>query len=134
MQKPILVLCFNITLAAKLRTFIEAKGIDQQVQVYHFHDWCAEQLRAYHVAPPAFGKSYVEKLVETVIHAVDQGQIPRAQYGALMIDEGHDFEESWLKLVVQMGRPGKQIHCCCCTMMRNPSTNPAPDWVSAWPA
>ena len=105
MQKPILVLCFNVTLAAKLRTFIKAKGIDQQVQVYHFHDWCAEQLKAYHVGQPEYGKSYVEKLVETVIHAVDQGQIPRAQYGALMIDEGHDFEESWLKLVVQMVDP-----------------------------
>ena len=106
MQKPILVLCYNITLAAKLRTFIEAKGIDQQVQVYHFHDWCAEQLKAaYNVDQSAFGESYMEKLVETVIHAVDQGQIPRAQYGALMIDEGHDFEESWLKLVVQMVDP-----------------------------
>ncbi|MBA1332988.1 hypothetical protein QQ73_18630, partial [Candidatus Endoriftia persephone str. Guaymas] len=27
MSKPILVLCFNITLAAKLRAFISAKGI-----------------------------------------------------------------------------------------------------------
>ena len=105
MEKPILVLCFNITLAAKLRRFIEARGIDRQVHVYHFHDWCTEQLRTYHVDRPAFGKSYVDKLVETVIHAVDQDRIPRAQYGALMIDEGHDFEESWLKLVVQMVDP-----------------------------
>ena len=25
------------------------KAIDQQVQVYHFHDWCGQQLRSYHV-------------------------------------------------------------------------------------
>lgn len=30
---------------------------------------------------------------------------PRAQYDALLIDEGHDFEADWLKLVVQMVDP-----------------------------
>jgi len=44
-------------------------------------------------------------LVKTVIRAVDRGQIPRAQYGAVLIDEGHDFEAAWLKLVVQMIDP-----------------------------
>ena len=34
--------------------------------------------------------------------SVEKGQIPREQYGALLIDEGHDFEEDWLRLVVQM--------------------------------
>jgi len=36
---------------------------------------------------------------------VDKGYIPRAQYGALLIDEGHDFEPEWLKLVTQMIDP-----------------------------
>jgi superfamily I DNA/RNA helicase len=44
-------------------------------------------------------------MVEVLIQAVDRGQIPRAQYGALLIDEGHDFEADWLKLVVQMLDP-----------------------------
>lgn len=25
------------------------KGINEKVQVYHFHDWCGEQLKTYHV-------------------------------------------------------------------------------------
>ncbi len=49
LNKPILVLCFNITLAARLRFFISSKGIEGQVQVYHFHDWCNQQLKTYHV-------------------------------------------------------------------------------------
>lgn len=105
-DKPILVLCFNITLAAKIRSFISEKGVGGQVQVYHFHDWCGQQLKTYHVdvkeskAPP-----YYERQVEAVIDGVDKGYIPRAQYGALLVDEGHDFAAEWLRLVVQMIDP-----------------------------
>lgn len=105
LSKPILVLCFNITLAAKLRAFISAKGIGSQVHVYHFHDWCGEQLKTYHVDIMQSGREVWERKVDSVIDAVDRGQIPRAQYGALLIDEGHDFEPEWLKLVVQMIDP-----------------------------
>jgi hypothetical protein len=105
MSKPILVLCFNIRLAAKLRTFISSKGIGGQVQVYHFHDWCGQQIKSFHVKMLISEKPYWERQVDTVIHAVDIGQIPRAQYGALLIDEGHDFEAKWLKLVTQMVDP-----------------------------
>ncbi|MES9899493.1 MAG: 3'-5' exonuclease [Sedimenticola sp.] len=105
LNKPILVLCFNVTLAAKLRAFISAKGIGGQVQVYHFHDWCGQQLKTYHVDLLESDKQVYERQVETVIDAVDKGDIPRAQYGALMIDEGHDFDSDWLKLVVQMIDP-----------------------------
>lgn len=106
LQKPILVLCFNITLAARLRAFLSAKGIGAQVQVYHFHDWCGQQLRTYHVEAQPGEAPLFERQVQAVIHAVDRGQIPRAQYGALLIDEGHDLEADWLKLVVQMIDPG----------------------------
>ena len=105
LSKPILVLCFNITLAAKLRNFISAKGIGGQVQIYHFHDWCGQQLKTYHVDLVPSDKPVYERQVESVIAAVDNGTIPRGQYGALLIDEGHDFYASWLKLVVQMVDP-----------------------------
>ncbi|VAX07210.1 DNA helicase II related protein, partial [hydrothermal vent metagenome] len=71
-------------------------------QVYHFHDWCGQQIKTYHVEVIDSDKQYWEREVETVIEAVDKGYIPRAQYGALLIDEGHDFDADWLKLVVQM--------------------------------
>ena len=103
--KPILVLCFNITLAAKLRAFISSRGIGSQVQVYHFHDWCGQQLKTYHVELLDADKPHWERAVETVIDGVEKGYIPKAQYGALLIDEGHDFEAEWLKLVVQMIEP-----------------------------
>lgn len=103
--KPVLVLCFNVTLAAKLREVIQINELSERVQVRHFHDWCGDQLRTYHVDKPAAGSHYVRELVQTVIDATDSGRIPRAQYGAVMIDEGHDFEPDWLRLVVSMIDP-----------------------------
>jgi len=104
-SKPILVLCFNVTLAAKLRSFIALKGIQHQVQVCHFHDWCARQLKTYNVDLLKGDAPVWVRQVATVIDAVDKGLIPRHQYGALLIDEGHDFEADWLKLIVQMIDP-----------------------------
>lgn len=103
--KPILVLCFNITLAARLRCFIAEKRLTEKVKVHHFHEWCGQQLKTYNVDLLPGSRPAYERQVESVIHAVDQGQIPRAQYAAVMIDEGHDFEQAWLKLVVQMIDP-----------------------------
>ena len=102
LNKPILVLCFNITLAAKLRSHVRSKGIADKVHVYHFHGWCGEQLRIHQVDVAEGNKPAYERQVDSVIAGVEKGQIPSGQYGALLIDEGHDFEEDWLRLIVRM--------------------------------
>ncbi len=104
-RKPILVLCFNISLAARLRSFILGRGLEGRVHIHHFHEWCGEQIRTYHVQVPESGGELFERKVDAVIQGVDAGHIPRAQYGAIMIDEGHDFEPGWLKIVTQMIDP-----------------------------
>lgn len=107
--KPLLVLCFNVSLSARLRQMIQAKGLSDRVQVRHFHGWCMDQLKAYKLPTPDSrqyqGDEYVAQLVQRVIQAVDQNAIPGGRYGAVMIDEGHDFQPEWLKLVVQMVDP-----------------------------
>jgi hypothetical protein len=103
LQKPILVLCFNVSLAARLEQMMKDKGISQRVSVRHFHGWCKDQLTLYHVPPPQLGSNqYFDQLVENVIQGVERGQIPAAQYGAVLIDEGHDFQPAWLNLMVKM--------------------------------
>jgi len=84
--KPILVICFNVTLAARLRELTAQHNLGQRVHVRHFHDWCGEQLRTYHVEKPKPSNDYVKALVQTVITATEAGRIPLAQYGAVMID------------------------------------------------
>lgn len=105
-SKPILVLCFNKTLAARLEQLVQGHGVHDKVTVQHFHGWCGQQLDAYAVPRPAPSTpQYFDAMVEAVIDGVDQKAIPRSQYGAVLIDEGHDFKPEWLKLVVQMVDP-----------------------------
>jgi hypothetical protein len=106
LSKPILVLCYNKTLAARLGGMIAEKKLEDRVHVRNFHAWCFEMLRTYHVQKPTGqGQEFSAALAPAVIAGVDANAIPRAQYGAVMIDEGHDFEPEWLKLVVQMLDP-----------------------------
>ncbi len=106
LPKPILVLVYNKALAAWLAHQVAARGLADRVSVRTFHGWCNDQLTLYYVPKPvSTGQSFFKDLVAAVIRAVDTGKIPRAQYGALLIDEGHDFEPEWLHLVVQMLDP-----------------------------
>ena len=106
MSKPILVLCYNKTLAARLEQLIGERGLGEKVQVYNFHKWCRKMLVAYNEPLPAgSGKAFIDALPPAVIAGVDRGRIPRAQYGAVLVDEGHDFEPDWYKLIVQMIDP-----------------------------
>ena len=105
LRKPILVLCYNKTLAARLQAMMDERGLGSSVHVRNFHKWCREQCVAYHVPLPKSGDAFPKELVERVIEATGKGLIPPAQYGAVMIDEGHDFESHWLTLAVQMVDP-----------------------------
>ena len=46
-----------------------------------------------------------DEMVDGVIRAVERKQIPSAQYRAILVDEGHDFQPEWLRLVTQMVDP-----------------------------
>ena len=103
--KPILVLCYNQPLAVKLEAVMAAKGLGAKVHVRNFHRWCRQQLVAFGQSLPQQGPEMFDQMVAGVIRGVDRKQIPSGQYQAVLIDEGHDFEAAWLKLVTQMVDP-----------------------------
>ena len=106
-KKPILILCYNRKLAERLRQWMEDKGLSDKVVVQTFHQWCRAQLITYNVGLPEglVGDQFFAAMVLRVIRAVEFRHIPGGQYAALMIDEGHDFQPEWFKLVVQMVDP-----------------------------
>ncbi|MDD5249590.1 MAG: 3'-5' exonuclease [Rhodocyclaceae bacterium] len=109
--KPILVLCYNESLARRIARVMADRGLDGTVHTHHFHQWCRAQLVAYHAGLPQRSEhqddndGFFADMVERVIRGVERGIIPAAQYDAVLIDEGHDFKPEWLKLVVQMIDP-----------------------------
>jgi superfamily I DNA and RNA helicase len=106
--RPILVLCYNRPLAKRLTRSIAIKGLADKVLVHTFHQWCRAQLVAYNAGLPENTSDqnvYAADLVDCIIRAVDANIIPAGQYDAVMIDEGHDFQPEWLKLVTQMVNP-----------------------------
>lgn len=104
-SKPILILCFNEPLGVTLHSVMTAKGLGHKVHARHFHKWCYDQLKYAGQALPPQGPKFAEELVDSVIRAVDRNQIPSGQYQAILIDEGHDFQPAWLRLVTQMVDP-----------------------------
>lgn len=107
-QRPILVLCFNRTLAKRLEHTMAAKGLVGKVIVQHFHQWCHAQLTDFNVGLPpddSNKSAFFAAMVDKLIRAVDTGLVPAGQYDGVLIDEGHDFEPHWLKLAAQMVNP-----------------------------
>ena len=109
--KPILILCYNKALSKKLGQIIQAKKLENRIHVRTFHSWCSHELTAHGIdwpATPAKGANwdpYFQEMVDRTVKAVSAGKIPKAQYTAVLIDEGHDFKPEWLQLVVQMVDP-----------------------------
>ncbi|WBY04076.1 3'-5' exonuclease [Ramlibacter tataouinensis] len=104
--KPILVLCYNKPLAQKLEAQFAAKGLADRVHARNFHKWCRDQLVAFgQPVPEGYGDKVFAEMVDNVIRGVERKQIPSGQYQAVLIDEGHDFQPEWLKLVTQMVDP-----------------------------
>ncbi len=104
LTRPVLVLCFNKTLAARLQQLIHERGLSDKVQVYNFHSWCYAQMSAYHLVKPT-GAGMFDRYPDVVMEGVEKGLVPRGQYGAILIDEGHDFAPDWYRLVTQMVDP-----------------------------
>jgi len=106
-DQPILVLCFNRALAQRIEGLLRARGVDERVVVRTFHSWCQDMVRAYQLEAPhgCTGNAYFEALTNTVSHAIETCMVPGGQYTALLIDEAHDFEDSWLKMAAQMVNP-----------------------------
>jgi superfamily I DNA/RNA helicase len=105
LHKPILVLCYNVVLASRLKSLIHDHGLGGKINVYNIHTWANTILKTYNFKPPAIVDNDFDATIEFLIDKVALGQIPRGQYGAILIDEGHDFRQEWLRLVVDMLDP-----------------------------
>jgi len=100
---PLLILCFNVVLAAKLDDVMRQRGLSGRVTVKSFHRWCQSLLYQHHLPLPVHqtdGGEYARQLFSFVERGVEEGRIPKGTYAHISIDEGHDFQPEWLALIV----------------------------------
>lgn len=99
--RPVLVLCFNIILANYIRECIAERGLSGKVHVYHFHDWCASAARKFKLKVSREGL-FFDNCFTALENAVNDGAITDSGYDAVLIDEGHDFDQRWLALIARL--------------------------------
>ena len=103
-DQPVLVLCFNRTLADRIAAQLRQRGIDERVQVRTFHSWCKDVIDSYqlHVQPAPTNDERFALMVQTVERALQTGFVPGGQYTALLVDEAHGVEDAWLRMATRL--------------------------------
>ncbi len=107
-DKPILVLCYNKSLASRLDNVLKAKGAGPSMQVRTFHSWANELVRTYQLGKVSVSPQspdYYEALTRLACEGVAAKRVPRGQYTAVLIDEAHDLKDEWLATAAKMVDP-----------------------------
>jgi len=95
----ILVLCYNVTLSCYIQHIIDNLEVeadnDSTIEVCNFHFWIAK-----HWGIKSAASEIPEEEILQVCQGIEQGKLNGPQYDAVLIDEGQDFESSWLRLVL----------------------------------
>ena len=104
----VLVLCFNITLAAYLRSLIHHESQNsiykERIEVAYFNGW-ARTILGRLPNPRLVTGNYDEVLGERLLEAV--ANLPLEQkWDAILVDEAHTFSPSWFR--------------CCVSALKNP--------------
>lgn len=103
-QHRILILCFNITLAAQLRSQLHSDTRNPQykerIEVLHFHSW-ARTLLGSLPNPRQFtnDEDYNQVLGEKVLAKLE-ALPPEQRWDSVLVDEAHTFSQSWFTCCV----------------------------------
>lgn len=106
--RRILFVCYNVTLAHYLRRLLAAQGVPfgvHGVEVMHFFELCA-RLTGEDIRYEGEPTSYYDFVVELALARLGP-DTPR--YDAVLVDEGQDFSDDMLRVVVGLVNPSTNI-------------------------
>lgn len=99
-NQKVLILCFNITLAAYLRSLIEEDSnplYRERIEIIHFHKWAKSILGI--LPNPRFydtDEDYDEDLGNRLLQALEKLPL-ELKWDAVLVDEAHTFSPSWFR-------------------------------------
>jgi hypothetical protein len=105
------LVCYNIALASYLKRLLQEKGITlglDGVQVFHFYELCQHILGM----PVEFDNpdpGYYETILQLTQETLGNDPADGLTCDALLIDEGQDFPDDMLKILLATLRPGGDL-------------------------
>jgi superfamily I DNA and RNA helicase len=100
--KRILLVCFNIALVSYLKRLIQEKGVgvgEGGIHVSHFYELCSKILEE-EVRYENEDADYYELVTQEVLDKVVKDKYPFAPFDAILVDEGQDFDNGMLKVLL----------------------------------
>ncbi len=115
-QPPrILLVCYIIALASYLKRLLQEKGLgigEGGVHVHHFYELCSFILQNSLGEPVQFNvpdSSYYETIITYTLESVQQGLHRLGQFDVILVDEGQDFSNEMLKILLGLLRHGGDL-------------------------
>ncbi len=105
----IVVLCFNVSLAAWLRSRVFEGGALQgnALTVVHFHEWARDLLDRAGIGYARRIYDHQDAFPQLVLDALRDGRITQ-RYDAVLVDEGQDFSIPMLQACLAALEPGRE--------------------------
>ena len=106
--KRILLVCFNIALVSYLKRLIQEKAIgtgEGGIQVCHFFELCSKVLGEA-VRFENESSEYYDLVVQETLDRVKAGKGGVEPFDAILVDEGQDFDDLMLRVVLALLKPG----------------------------
>jgi hypothetical protein len=109
-----LLVCYNIALVSYLKQMIQERGVAVGAggtEVCHFFDLCARILgkEVHFENQPA---EYYDRVIRDALHQMRSGRSAVGPYDAVFIDEGQDFSDPMLKLVMGLLKSNGDLVIC----------------------
>jgi hypothetical protein len=109
--KKILLVCFNIALVSYLRRLVQEKDIgtgEDGVRVFHFYELCAKALGE-KIRFENESEEYYQLVLQETWDRIKDGRSRLGVFDAVLIDEGQDFNDDMLRILLALLRPGGQL-------------------------
>lgn len=106
--KKILLVCYNIALVGYLKRLIQEKGLrigESGIEVCHFYEVCSRILGE-PVHYENEGSEYYDIVTQETLENLLNGKSGIAPFDAILIDEGQDFQEDMLMVLLNLLKPG----------------------------